>query len=181
MALVFVSLIVEGSDPAIPGTSYGSVHVTTPPVAPQPHTLSASGSKKMQTLNVKVIQATMKCLSSGKCEFVHLGQTFVDVAESKANVNCIRDVVQKRWGCKYVFVTGDGLEIEDSSGTQGAMCNIVCKQIWAGLEFTLYTVVKRADIAFEMVWAFLLICLAVLDEDVSFVTLIFFHYSKSGK
>ena len=71
-------------------------------------------------INVKVIQATMKRLSSGKCEFVHLGQTFVDVIESTANVNYIKSVVQNRWGSNYILVTADGLEIEDSSGTQGS-------------------------------------------------------------
>lgn len=73
----------------------------------------------MQTINVKVIQASMKRLSSGKCTFTHLSQTFVDVTESTANVNYIKNVVQKRWGYNYVLVTADGLEIEDSSGTQG--------------------------------------------------------------
>ena len=52
---ISVSLVVEGSDPAVPGTSSGSVYVTTPPIAPRPSTLSLSNSKKMQTLNVKVI------------------------------------------------------------------------------------------------------------------------------
>ena len=47
---ISVSLVVEGSDPAVPGTSSGSVHVTTPPIAPRPSTLSLSNSKKMQTL-----------------------------------------------------------------------------------------------------------------------------------
>ena len=121
VAHVSLSLIVEGSDPAVPGTSSGSVHVITPPVTPRPITLSAFGSKKMQTLNVKVIQASMKRLASGKCEFVHLGQTFVDITESTANVNYIKNVVQKRWGSNYILVTADGLEIEDSSGTQGKL------------------------------------------------------------
>ena len=121
VASVSVSLVVEGSDPAVPGTSSGSIHVTTPtpPVAPRPNALSVSDSKKMQTIDVKVIQASMKSLLSGKCEFTHLGQTFVDVTESTANVNYISNVVQKRWGYNYILVTADGLEIEDSSGTQG--------------------------------------------------------------
>lgn len=67
------------------------------------------------------IQASMKRLSSGKCKFSHLGQTFVDVTKSTANVNYIRNVVQKRWGYNYILVTADGLEIEDSSGTQGTL------------------------------------------------------------
>ena len=34
-------------------------------------------------------------------------------------LNYIRNAVQKRWGEEYTLVTADGLEIEDSSGTQG--------------------------------------------------------------
>ena len=120
VAQVSLSLIMEGSDPAVLGTSSGSssVHVTTP-VVPRTAPLTVVGTNKTQTLNVKVIQATMECLRGGKCEFAHLGQTFVDVTESTANVNYIRSVVQKRWGFEYVPVTADGLEIEDSFGTQG--------------------------------------------------------------
>ena len=61
----------------------------------------------------------MKRLANGKCEFANHGQTFVDVTESTSNVNYIRNAVQKRWGEEYTLVTADGLEIEDSSGTQG--------------------------------------------------------------
>ena len=73
---------------------------------------------KSQTVNVKVVRASMKRLANGKCEFANHGQTFVDVTESTSNVNYIRNAVQKRWGEEYTLVTADGLEIEDSSGTQ---------------------------------------------------------------
>ena len=68
---------------------------------------------KSQTVNVKVHETTCEW----KCEFANHGQTFVDVIES--TVNYIRNAVQKRWGEEYILVTADGLEIEDSSGTQG--------------------------------------------------------------
>ena len=61
----------------------------------------------------------MKQLANRKCEFTNHGQTFVDVTESTSNVNYVRNVVQKRWREEYTLVTADGLEIEDSSGTQG--------------------------------------------------------------
>ena len=55
-----VSLIVEGADPAVPGTSSASsVPVTTTPIAPRQSFISA-GSKKLQTVNVKVVQASLK-------------------------------------------------------------------------------------------------------------------------
>ena len=88
-------------------------------VSARPAFMSVTGGKKLQTANVKVVQASLKRLASGKCEFVHLGQTFVNVNEANANVDYITSVVQRRWGSHYILVTADGLEIEDSSGTEG--------------------------------------------------------------
>jgi len=47
------------------------------------------------------------------------GQAFIDVTDSTANAHCITNVVQKRWGTDFQLVTADGLQLEDSSGTQG--------------------------------------------------------------
>ena len=47
-------------------------------------------------------------------------QTFVDVTEATmANVNYITAAVQHRWGPDHSLVTSDGLQLDDSSGTQG--------------------------------------------------------------
>ena len=75
-------------------------------------------SRRVQTVNVKVVKATMKT-GGGKAEFTPQTQTFVDVTESTANVNYITSAVQRKWGSQYVLVTSDGLQIEDGSGTQG--------------------------------------------------------------
>lgn len=85
------------------GTTSGQVHFT----------------RKSPSTNVKVVQATMKRLSSGKIEFTTQNQTFVDVTEITANLHYISSVVQRKWGSQYVLVTSDGLKIDDSSGTQG--------------------------------------------------------------
>ncbi len=134
-----MSLVVEGS--AVQGSSRaGGIHVATPGTTPgysgggnytTPGSSGPGGtyttpgyrpfSKKGQTINVKVIQATMKRLPNGKYEFAHIGQTFVDVTESTANTNYVRNVVQKKWGSQYTIVSADGLEIDDSSGTQGLL------------------------------------------------------------
>ena len=72
---------------------------------------------KSQTVNVKVGASLHETTCEWKvCE---PQQTFVDVTESTSNVNYVRNAVQKRWGEEYTLVTADGLEIEDSSGTQG--------------------------------------------------------------
>ena len=108
-----ISVIVEGSESA-----HVLPHVATP--APPPRLPPVAGpSRKCQTVNVKVVQAVLKRHPGGKCEFTQLGQTFVDVTEATANVDYIRSAIQKKWGTDYIIVTADGLEIEDSSGTQG--------------------------------------------------------------
>ena len=76
-------------------------------------------SRRVQTVNVKVVKATMKTAIGGKAEFTPQTQTFVDVTESTANVIYITTAVQRKWGSQYVLVTSDGLQIEDGSGTQG--------------------------------------------------------------
>lgn len=61
----------------------------------------------------------MKRQANGKFEFTSTGQAFIDVTDSTANVHYITNVVQKRWGADFQLVTADGLQLEDSSGTQG--------------------------------------------------------------
>ena len=109
-----VPLSVRRIDPAVPGSSgsESSFPVATPSVSAGPNFVTVTGSKKLETANVKVVQATMKRLPNGKCEFTHVGQTFVNVIESNANVDYVTSVVQRRWGSDYVLVTADGLEME---------------------------------------------------------------------
>lgn len=61
----------------------------------------------------------MKRQPNGKFEFTSTSQAFIDVTDSTANVHYITNVVQKRWGTDFQLVTADGLQLEDSSGTQG--------------------------------------------------------------
>ena len=58
-------------------------------------------------------------------EFDRLEQTFVSIDESSTNINTITNAVQKKWGADYIIVTGDGLQIDDSSGTQGTVYNFM--------------------------------------------------------
>ena len=115
-------LVVEGSPQA---ARPAATQVATPMPGPSgtgtasPYPYRPFFHRKSQTINVKVVRASMKRLANGKCEFSNLGQTFVDVTEPTSNVNYIRNAVQKRWREEYTLATADGLEIEDSSGTQG--------------------------------------------------------------
>ena len=86
----------------------------------QPSQRPTFSSKKSGSVSVKIVKASFysKC-SGGKREFEKLGQTFVSVTEATANVMYVSSVIRQKWGEEYVLVTSDGLQVEDSSGTQG--------------------------------------------------------------
>lgn len=125
-----ISLMVEG---ALPVSQTQAVPCSTPLSLPQQSSSSTShpvykpifSAKKEPTVSVKVVQATMSKTSSGKTEFQRQGQLFIDVTESTANVPYISNAIQKKWGNDYMLVTVDGLEIDDSAGTQGRNIIIV--------------------------------------------------------
>ena len=52
-------------------------------------------------------------------EFERLEQTHISLDEHNANVNMVTNAVHLKWGPEYVVVTGDGLEVDNSSGIQG--------------------------------------------------------------
>ena len=51
-----------------------------------------SVSKKTNTVNVKIIQATMKRQPNGKFEFTSTGQTFIGVTDSKVFLSTQEDI-----------------------------------------------------------------------------------------
>ena len=78
-----------------------------------------SHPKKDGRCNVKIVQAEMSLDESRKPVFDKLGQVFIDVTETTANITYITSFIQQKFGLDHVIVTGDGLKIEDSPGTQG--------------------------------------------------------------
>ena len=90
------------------------------------------------SVNLKIVQANISKTPTGKYEFEKLGQAFIDVNESTANIFYISGVVEKKWGLEYVLITSDGLKIEDSSGTQGeSLCqNTMCLHMFNHLKST---------------------------------------------
>ena len=82
-------------------------------------------------MKVKVVQATMKKLPSGKMEFKSENQTYVTVTEGTANLDYVSQAVQRKWGSHYVLVTSDGLKLDDSA--QGIY---ICS--WNIMQNTLY-------------------------------------------
>ena len=121
---VLITELVAMGSPA-PGTTSQSA-VRVPSISSLSSEPSTSGLqthalslRKNHSSNEKIIQASMKRLANGKLDFVPHNQTFVDVTEATANVNYITAAVQRKWGPDHVLVTSDGLQLDDSSGTQG--------------------------------------------------------------
>ena len=78
------------------------------------------GRRQGSGLTLKVIQARiMGRARNGRPSFQVLDQIFLDVAEATANVHHISALVKREFGEDHVVVTADGLEVRDSSGTQG--------------------------------------------------------------
>ena len=111
--------------PAVGTMSFGQSAARVPSISLQPNEPSTSGlqtqslTRKNQTSSVEIIQASMKRLANGKADFVPQNQTFVDLCEATANVNYVTSVIQQKWGSDHFLVTSDGLQLDDSSGTQG--------------------------------------------------------------
>ena len=80
----------------------------------------ASGKRNAElgTFNVKVVKAVLK-KSGNKVDFDRLEQIHINVNEKSANINTITSAVQNKWGSNYSVVTADGLDVDDSAGTQG--------------------------------------------------------------
>lgn len=113
------SLTVEGA-PVYQSSQ--TIPCATPATNPNPESrpfYKPTGSKKETTFNIKVVKANMNKLPNGKVEFDRMEQTHISVDDRSANVNTVTNAVQAKWGSDYVVVTGDGLEVDDSSGTQG--------------------------------------------------------------
>ena len=77
-----------------------------------------STKKTNTSVSVKIVKASFS-FKNGKAEFQKLGRTFISVSEATANDIYISSVIRQKWGEDYVLVTSDGLQLEDSSETQG--------------------------------------------------------------
>lgn len=111
-----LSLMVEGS--FLGSRSVGQIGAsTTLPSTPGPSSgvRPIFSSKKELSVKVKVVQASLKKLSSGKIEFTRENQTYVTVTEGTANVDYVTQAIQRKWGFNYVLVTADGLKFDDSA------------------------------------------------------------------
>ena len=90
------------------------------PTAPTPYRRPFTAAAKNQSVTVKIIQAKMSKIK-GKPEFNNISLEYVEVTEATANVNYLSNTVQNKWGNDYILVSSDGLQLEDSSATQGGV------------------------------------------------------------
>ena len=74
---------------------------------------------KSSTINLKVLLAKMTTTESGKCSFNAESQMFIELTESTVNVNHIISAVRYQWGQDVILVSSDGLEFQNSQGSQG--------------------------------------------------------------
>ena len=74
------------------------------------------------TYSLKVVRAEAVTLPNGRYSLKPgTVQTYVLLAEDTANVDYINSEIQRTWGAEYIIVSGDGIPIESSSGTQGML------------------------------------------------------------
>lgn len=89
---------------------------------PQFH--SVIGKKTSQTASpgakVKVVKAAIEW-GENKPIFHKLQQIFVEVDESTATVEHVKQQIQKHWGDSYTLVTADGLELDSDSAAEACM------------------------------------------------------------
>ena len=98
-----------------------AVETSSSDVGWQPSKRPTFSSKKGGLVSIKIVKASFSSkYSGGKREFEKLGQIFVSVTETTtANVVYITSVIRQKWVEEYVLVMSDGLQLEDSGGTQG--------------------------------------------------------------
>ena len=123
------TLVVEGSvsrsslPPPCPFRSQ-SVSITPPISSNLPPTFrSVTAPRRTQSFSLKIVKATM--VRSGVKRKPKFQQIYVELVESTANLEHVLNIVQNRWGAHFVLVTSDGLQLEESSATQGVYGRII--------------------------------------------------------
>ena len=112
--------------PSVDSTAGGSSSSPLQPSYPGfTPVLSTQGRRGLYRggFNLKVVQAKMTWQSAGHPDFLKLGQTFITLSESTANIHHVTTAVKAEFRHGYVLVTADGLEVRDSTGL--GVCSIM--------------------------------------------------------
>ena len=79
--------------------------------------------KKEVSYSLKITKAEVTAGNepgkSGAKQFTPLCHMYLQITELSANVTLIKAAIQRKWGADYTLVTSDGIELEDSPGTEG--------------------------------------------------------------
>ena len=147
----YSSVDVEGSPSAASAHQTSAVTLSATHTQPGSTTPSYSGfqSVTQQTsrkssiggFSLKVIQARITHISNkGRPNFKMEGQTFIELCEKTANVGYVLTQVQREFGSEYAVVTADGLEVKDSSGTQG-----LCQKCYQHTQYCMHYYVVHSQ------------------------------------
>ena len=81
---------------------------------------AASSRKKESTYSLKITKAepAIEAGPGKKLSFTPISHMYLEITELSANVTLIKAAIQRKWG-PYTLVTSDGVELEDSPGTEG--------------------------------------------------------------
>ena len=80
----------------------------------------------VQQCNVKIERADILGWTAARKPVLgSIKQLFVTVTEASADIDHVMAAVQRKWGPDHTIITGNGLKVEDSSGTQGTAVNSV--------------------------------------------------------
>ncbi len=74
---------------------------------------------------MQVVKASIRWTAKGKPEFEAESQLLLDLTESTANLENILSSVRDQWGSRYILVTNDGIQIEETSGSIGTLTVLV--------------------------------------------------------
>ena len=102
----------------------GSTLPPLPPMNPIAGCAVVPGSskKKEAVYSLKVTKAeVISGAEPGRStkQFNPVCHMYLQVTEVSANVTLIKAAIQRKWGSNYTLVTSDGIELEDSPGTEG--------------------------------------------------------------
>ena len=85
---------------------------------------SVVAPKKAPMALIKIMKAKMSVARKGeKPDFQCTGQMYVELTNATANVGHVCETVSRQWGSEYTVVSVEGLEIDDTSATQGQLIN----------------------------------------------------------
>ena len=109
--------------PSVVPTSGSSVRVASV-LPPPPIYRSITAPKKAPVVTIKVVKAKMKLSkrgSTGNPEFDSPSQMYVELTEATANITHVTELVRNQWGTEYTVVSAEGIEMADSTATQGKL------------------------------------------------------------